>query len=664
MELEKLGLNKGKIALFNKKNINTVEDLTRFLPKKYYDFRMPKKIKDLKIGEYQAIVGTIESSLLKPMKNSSKRFISVNIIDNMNWSMTIMIFGQEYLFKKLSKGKKFLFCGQVQSLGKGKVMSNPTIMTEDIKSGCKIYPVYSKIEKTSSEYLITKMNEALSLTNNEEFIEGNIIKKYDIISSAEALNLVHKPKTIEDINKAHKRMLFDDLFYYNFMLRQNRKESSSKVDIKVNSFKDSQKIVRGLPFVLTEGQRKVLNSIAIDMKKGNRINALIQGDVGSGKTLVAILLMAIMCEGGYQSVLMAPTNILAYQHYEEVKKQLSPLGYKVGFLTADLKTKPKRELLKAIKEKEIDVIVGTHSVISKNVEFNNLGLTIVDEEHRFGVIQRDSLKENSCHTLTMSATPIPRSLASTIYGDELKVETITTMPVGRQPIETKVITNSKEAYSRIFEELKKGRQAYIVCPLIKKSDSERMENVVSVEEEYVQAVKEFESRGFKVGIVNGSMKEEEVSQTLINFKSKEYDVLVSTTIIEVGVNVPNATVILIKNAERFGFAQLHQLRGRVGRGIDKSYCYLDSKNKEKFEVFEKTTDGFEISKQDLLLRGAGNFLGVEQSGNNRYVMLMLSNPALNERIKNDIGEIFKDKKRLEKYECQFAYREGDEIIGS
>jgi len=289
--------------------------------------------------------------------------------------------------------------------------------------------------------------------------------------------------------------------------------------------------------------------------------------------------------------------------------------------------------------------------MSEKVEFNNLGLSIIDEEHRFGVNQREQLNKEGVHKVSMSATPIPRSLALTMYGDMIEVETIKASPKGRKPIETDVVSpeNIHDVYQSILKELQKGRQAYIICPLITKGESEKMDGVANIEEEYEYAKKLFGKHGFNVGMVTGQLKDDEINESLTKFKEKAYDVLIATTIVEVGVNVPNSTVIMIKNAERFGFAQLHQLRGRVGRGNHQSYCYLISENKEKFQIFKETRDGFKIAEHDLLLRGAGSFLGTQQSGDNKLLMLMLANKDLNESIKKDVDEIYQDEKRLKRY---------------
>lgn len=438
---------------------------------------------------------------------------------------------------------------------------------------------------------------------------------------------------------------------FNFKLKQNNQDVDKETHIEINNLIKAKELMDNLPFELTDGQRLALRNLAIKMKSKKKVNALVQGDVGCGKTLVAILLMVSVSENGYQSCIVAPTNILAKQHYQEIKERVEPLGFRVGFLSSELKKREQNTILKQIKNGELDMIVGTHSLMSEKVEFNNLGLAIIDEEHRFGVEQREMLNKEGVHKVSMSATPIPRSLALSMYGDNVDVETIKSLPKGRQDIITDIIPTDKnqEVYNKILEELKIGRQAYIVCPLITKSESEKLEGVANIEEEYEVATKFFEKHGYKVGVATGNLGDDEINDVLNGFRAKEYDVLIATTIIEVGVNVPNATVIAIKNAERFGFAQLHQLRGRVGRGCHKSYCYLMTDKGDKFNIFKKTRDGFKIAEEDLILRGAGSFLGTQQSGDNKFLMLMIAHPKLNESIKKDVDEIFKDEKRFKRY---------------
>lgn len=647
MNLEILGLRKDKINQFNNKGIFTIEDLVSFLPRKYYDFTNTKNVKDLLDGDYQAVIGTVEKLDVK------KGMISVTLKDNLNWKMYITFFHQDYIAKTIKVGQRYLACGNVKYKGDAKfrTMTNPIIFTTEIESNLKVYPVYSSISGMSDKFLNEKINSALTLIDKDDYLENILLSKYDLIPQYKATRLLHQPKTMDDLKVASKRKLFDELFLFNFKLKENNKDVNTDTHIEIKKFVKAKELMDNLPFDLTEGQRLCLRNLSIKMTNKKKINALVQGDVACGKTLVAILLMVSVSENGYQSCIVAPTNILAKQHYQEIKERVEPLGFKVGFLSSELKKREQNAVLKQIKNGELDIIVGTHSLMSEKVEFNNLGLSIIDEEHRFGVEQREMLNKEGVHKVSMSATPIPRSLALSMYGDNVDVETITSLPKGRQEIITDIVpTNkSKEVYHKILEELKLGRQAYIVCPLITKSESDKLEGVANIEEEYKVATKFFEKHGYKVGVATGNLKDDEINNVLNGFRAKEYDVLIATTIIEVGVNVPNATVIAIKNAERFGFAQLHQLRGRVGRGIYKSYCYLITDNGEKFNIFKKTRDGFKIAKEDLMLRGAGSFLGTQQSGDNKLLMLLLAHDQLNKNIKKEIEQIFNNPSRLKKY---------------
>lgn len=647
MNLELLNLRKDKINQFNKKGIYTVEDLVNFLPRRYDDFSKPKSVKYLNDGEIQAVVGVIEKVTNK------NGVINVTLKDSMNWKLFITFFNQGYLIKTLKVGEKYLACGMVKFSGDAgfRTMTNPAIFTKNIEENLKIHPIYSNITGMSSSFLNEKINSAISLVDKEDYVENVLLSKYSLISKQKAIRGLHQPKTLDEIELAKNRLLFDELFLFNFKLKENSNDEVKDSFVQIKHLKKAKELMEKLPFELTEGQRSVLRNIVKKMRTGKKVDALVQGDVGVGKTIVAILLMVSVSENGYQSCLVAPTNILAKQHYEEIKEKLEPLGFNVGFLSSELKKREQNAVLKSLKNGELDMVVGTHSLMSEKVEFNNLGLSIIDEEHRFGVNQREQLNKEGVHKVNMSATPIPRSLALSMYGDMIDVETIKASPKGRKPIETDVISpeNVNDVYKSILKELQKGRQAYIICPLITKGESEKMENIANIEEEYEYAKKLFGKHGFNVGMVTGQLKDDEINDSLTKFKEKEYDVLIATTIVEVGVNVPNSTVIMIKNAERFGFAQLHQLRGRVGRGNHQSYCYLISENKEKFQIFKETRDGFKIAEHDLLLRGAGSFLGTQQSGDNKFLMLMLANKDLNESIKKDVDEIYKNEKRLKRY---------------
>ena len=666
MDLSILGVTPQKKKQFFRKKIFTVEDLMRFLPRKYYDFRNPSLIKDAKVDEMEAIIGTIVEVKQYP------KVLKVVVQDSNNWTMDMIWFnGFSYLMKFIDVGKTYIFCGKinVQEGYSRKQMISPKF-SENIDKYKKIVPIYSSIVGMGEDYLLDKINVGLSLTSKDEYLDLDIINDFGLIKEYEMERIFHQPETMEEIKEAEKRLMFDELFKFGVVTSHEYSQTDNSCNIEIKSLNLLNSFVKTLPYALTEGedsQKTTIQNILNEMRKGYRTTSLVQGDVGCGKTMVAICLMLALVDNGYQAAMMAPTTVLARQHFEEIQKSLAPFGIKVAFLGGKMKTKEKREMLALIKSGEAKIVVGTHSVISKQVEFNNLGIAIVDEEHRFGVVQRRNLEKKASegiHMVTMSATPIPRSLALTIYGDFVKVYTIKKMPAGRKPIITKVEENVNKAYDFMEEQINQGRQCYVVCPLIEENDSEKMEDVKSTMETYEEICEYFKTKPhIRVCQINGKMKQPEIDDILSKFAMGDFDIIISTTIIEVGVNVPNSTVILVKNAERFGLATLHQLRGRVGRGSYQSYCLLQSPRgaTERLQIMESTTDGFVIAEKDLELRGTGDFIGTKQTGENKAVMLMLSNPHLYDEIKNYTMNIVKDEEKMKRY--QFIIDEYNTIMG-
>lgn len=654
MDLSILGVTPQKKKQFFRKKIYSVEDLMRFLPRKYYDFRKPKLIKDLVINEMEATIGVVTEIKTFP------KCLKVVVKDDMGWTIDMIFFNYgPYLLKKLDVNKKYIFIGKV-SVPNGyfkKQMISPRF-SEDIDKYKKIMPVYSNIEGMAEDYLLDKIEKGLAITCKDEYLDLDTIKDFGLIKQYEMERILHQPDNMEELNSAQERLIFDELFKFGIITSYEYSKTDNSCNINIEKTDKVNDFIKNLKFELTEGddsQSSTIFGILEQMKKGIRTSSLVQGDVGCGKTMVATILMIAMAENGYQSVLMAPTTVLARQHYEGISKDLASFGIKCAFLGGKMKAKEKRETLEAIRTGEINIIIGTHSVISKNVEFKNLGLAIVDEEHRFGVAQRRLLEKKASegiHSITMSATPIPRSLAMTIYGDFISVYTIKKMPKGRKKVITTIESESTKAYDFMYKQIKDGRQCYVVCPLIDESDSEKMIGVQSTAEVYDE-MKNYFSKYPEIRIcqINGKMKQDEIDNILFKFAAHEYDIIISTTIIEVGVNVPNSSVILIKNAERFGLATLHQLRGRVGRGGYQSYCLLQSPKEgiERLEVMTETTDGFVIAQKDLELRGMGDFIGTRQTGENKPVMLMLANPDLYNEIKDYTLNIVNDEARLKDY---------------
>lgn len=650
MELTELGINKGKIKQLNNKGIESVEGLVRFLPRKYYDFTKTTDIKDIKEGDNVSVVVKIEDIASGP------NYVRIRVIDRNNWTMNIIWFNQQYILNMLSVGLVYNFCGTatINPLYNNIQISNPVHFSTNLEKYKTIVPVYSKIKGMSADYLQNCIDTALNLVDKVEYLDKYLLDKYSLYKLEDTINNIHQPKTMNDVKMSERRILFDDLFYYATKLKLSKGESMGKTTINIDKADTIAPFIDSLPFTLTEDQLETTRSIYRDMKLKNRVNSLIQGDVGSGKTVVAFMLMLIASENKVQSALMCPTNVLAKQHFKEMKDIANKMNYNVEYLSGTTKAKEKNVILKGLKDGTIDMVIGTHAIISKTTEFKNLGLTIVDEEHRFGVVQRDLLNDKSsdmAHHITMSATPIPRSLALTLYGGSVKVYNITQMPNGRKKIITQLIDDRYLSYKFMKDEVSSGRQCYVVCPLIDDSDSDKMKDVKSVNEIFVDLKKYYKGSNIKVECISGDMKPDIVSGIVDKFTNKEIDILLSTTIIEVGVNVPNSTVMTVINAERFGLAQLHQLRGRVGRGAFQSYCNLVSNKDEnpKLQALVDSTDGFKIAEKDLELRGAGDFLGTEQSGDNKYIMLMLSNRKYFDEIMKDVDDIFNNEARYNYY---------------
>lgn len=650
MELELLGIPKQKINQLMNADIYCIEDLIKYLPRKYYDFRNSVPIKDIKDGDICAIVGTVGEI------KESNNLVYTKVTDSNGHFCYAYWFNQKYIAKILKEGQEYIFCGRTKIDESFYNMKKifPIMFDININKLKKIIPVYRKIKGMSDEYLEKLISDALKLVNTEDYLENKIVKQFGLLGEFDAFKTIHKPCTTEDIEKAKERFVFDDLFLFNFQLKNLHKVKDQTTLYSISTCKTWNQLYHGLPFDLTDDQKKCLKEMYYLMRQGKRVNALIQGDVGSGKTIVAIFMMLLAAENGYQSCMMAPTEVLAHQHYEELTRQLKDFPFQIGYLSGNLTAKQKKDILEKIKSGEIQLVIGTHAVIQDGVEFNKLGLMIVDEQHRFGVVQRETLLEKyqNPHSIVMSATPIPRTLSMALYGDSIQVLTIKTKPVGRKPVETCQIEKDDKINEFMLKEIQKGRQCYVVCPLIDDSESERMAEVESVNTVYKNLVSYFKRfPKVKISLISGKMKQKDIDEEIRKFANNETHILVSTTIVEVGVNIPNATVMVIKNAERFGLAQLHQLRGRVGRSNYQSYCILQSPKKDdiKIQIMCSTTDGFEIAKKDLEIRGPGDFIGIKQSGQNKYVMLMLAYPDLYEKISKLNDQIYADPDWYERY---------------
>jgi len=653
LNLNVLSMPTRKRNQFEAKGILTIEDLLRYVPTKYHDFTTPTYIDEVENNDMCAIIAKIEKI------EDKKTFIKATVKDGKGSSFSIMWFHAPYVKRMIKVGRVYIFCGKVSEFEPfpGRVYKSiiSPLFSEDFSKYQKIFPVYRKIKGMSDDYLKEKIFEALACNSKEEYLELDIVNNFDLMKNYEMERAIHYPKTMEEAEKAKNRIIFDELFKFALIMNERFTTSGKITNIEISKRGLLDNFIAGLPFSLTKDQSKVIDNLFEHLLSKEKTMALVQGDVGCGKTMVAIALMLIMAENGYQSCLMAPTTVLATQHYEEVKELCEGFeGIEVVFLNGAMRVKEKREALAKITSGEATIIIGTHAVLSKDVHFKNLGIAIVDEEHRFGVVQRHLFEEKNedIHIVTMSATPIPRSLAMTIYGDGSQIYTIKTMPKGRIPVETMVTDSEKESYDLMLREIEKGRQCYVVCPLIEDSDSDVLKGVDSVEKTYARLRKYFkENKNVSIGKITGKMKKKEVEEEINHFLNNDYNIIVSTTIIEVGVNIPNSTVMLIKNAERFGIAQLHQLRGRVGRGSFQSYCLLltDKVDDPRIEALVSTTDGFKIAEKDLELRGLGDFIGTSQTGDDKAVMLMISNPEYYQSVKNEVIEILNNPKRKKKY---------------
>lgn len=645
MQLEAAGIIKRTAHALNKKGIYTLDDLARFFPKRYHDYREIKPLNDA-IGTDCAICGYMED-IAKDNK-SGRTLLKAYVIEaSSGEKIRIMWFGQAFRWSYLGEmlQSEVVVCGKVRyDKVYGYSICNPEYFCSKQSFYGRIVPVYGKVKGISEKTL----NSAITLAINRasEPLDEEIIKEKGWMDYKTALQIIHKPKNFEQLEQAQYRIATNDLLYFSLSLKK-KPAAGNKTKYVIKNTDQTEKLLKSLPFELTNDQKSAYLTIKEDMTAGRRANYLIQGDVSCGKTIVAFLCAMMMADNGYQTAIMAPTSVLAYQHYAELLKYAKKCGKTVVYLHSGMKTKEKKEALAKIVTGEAEFVVGTHSVISKDVMYFNLGLVITDEEHRFGVKQREALfakASESAHVISMSATPIPRTVASVLYGEDKKIITINTMPKGRMPVQSFINNNDTQIIRFIEQEAKKGHQAYIVCPLIEEADDgSRIADVRSVDETAALYGNALKRVGITLEALNGKMKKEEIEEILTRFKEGKTQVLVSTTVVEVGVNVPNANIMVISNAERFGLATLHQLRGRVGRGTTQGYCILKSKesSNERLQIIKRTTNGFEIAKEDLRLRGMGDLLGTKQSGASKLLDLAISMPELYEQIQILASEMVK-----------------------
>ena len=621
--------------ILKKRKMETVEDVCQLFPSKYYDFSFISPLNTNRLDKNHAFVCKLVSYELK--KQSSIYIVRCTLHDIYTQNeLCVSWFGTTEMYNVLKKdynpGDTCFIGGKLKASNKKNLffMSNPIIFKKyDGKSDCHIYTAYEKIRGISESNFERIINECLEHATIPDKVPRELLHKYNLMSKDEAIREMHKPSSVEGVKKAKYRLNMDDLLYFALQLEEKNRNLPAGSAYGIHSLAITTKIIENLPFQLTKDQKSVYEELVNRIRSGKRLNALIQGDVGCGKTILAFLLMFVMADNGFQSVLLAPTQVLASQHYNELKEMAAPYDIDVVYIANGLKKKEREAILKSIEDGSALMIVGTHSVLSKEVKFHDLGLSITDEEHRFGVLQREEITTKAkagMHTVTMSATPIPRSLSDVLLSTT-EVFNIQSMPNGRKPIQTAICASQNTIFQFIKKEIEKGHQAYVVCPLIEDKQGV-MEGILSVEQTYTEYANVFGKNA--VAVLNGKMKEDETEKVIRSFKNGEIKILVSTTVVEVGVNVPNATVIVINNAERFGLASLHQLRGRVGRGNSPGYCILNSVHKDNKRLIAlcKYKNGFQIAEADYALRGSGNILGTEQSGSNYYVELSMRYPDL------------------------------------
>lgn len=625
LELKKLkGIGDKTTLAFNKLNIFSVEDLLKYYPRRYEHFEEPVLFDDVCIDGIYAI-DCIIKNIPRVFKSQSGKDMVVTYLGDKNGTLAkVSWFNMPFLKNQLKVGNRYIFRGEIKREGKNLIMMQPAIYShiDYVKLTKKLQPIYP-LKQGITNKTITKAveNALLETTILEEKLPMDILQKYNFIDYKSAIKNIHFPFDYTEYEKARKRLVFEEFYYFLLNLKKLKEEKIYEINhYYIEHHDKTKKFIKTLPFKLTTSQEKVFKEISADLSGSYVMNRLVQGDVGSGKTIVAVLAMLDTVFSGYQATLMVPTEVLANQHYETITHMLCRAGLdiKVELLTGNVTAANKRKIKEKILSGEVDMVIGTHALIEDNVEFANLALVITDEQHRFGVKQREKLENKSTypHVLVMSATPIPRTLAIILYGD-LDISKIDSMPLNRQPIKTCVINDSmkERSYRFILNQINEGHQAYVICPMVEESEDIDAENVI----DYTEMLKRYFPSELKIEYLHGKMKANAKNEIMDRFSNGEIDILVSTTVIEVGINVPNATVIMIENAQRFGLAQLHQLRGRVGRGEYESYCILvnsneNEKTKKRLDVLFESNDGFYIANEDLKTRGPGDFFGVRQSG--------------------------------------------------
>ena len=614
------GVGPNRVQLLNRVGIFSLNDLITYFPRDYEDRSKPKEIYECVDGE-EALIEAVVVTRMVQVRLKRNTMYRITVRDE-TAMCTITWFNQSYLKNVIKVGQKYKFYGKISKKGNKFEMTSPVFDSEEKENNTgKIIPIYPLTYSLSQNTIRRIIENGLKEIdgNLEETLPEYLIKDYHLYGLEEAIKKIHFPEQFEDFNKARKRLVFEELLTMQLALLELKNNYST--DTKGIQFSKEAKmseIINTLPFNLTKAQLRVLEEIDNDMESDKPMNRLLQGDVGSGKTVVAMISAYKAVKSGYQVAIMAPTAILASQHLESFEELLKGQGIKCELLISSITKKKKEELKERLANGDIDILIGTHAMLEENVVFKNLGLVVTDEQHRFGVKQRTTIVEKGEHpdVIVMTATPIPRTLALILYGD-LDISIIDELPPNRKQIETYAVRKSlsDRVNNFIKQQIIEGRQAYVVCPLVEENEEMDLKSVEALYKTY----KEETFKDFNVAYLHGKMKAKEKDEIMNDFKDGKIDILISTTVIEVGVNVPNSSIMVVENAERFGLAQLHQLRGRVGRGEYQSYCILKYEGnsdtiRERMKVMVDTNDGFVISEKDLELRGSGDFFGTEQHG--------------------------------------------------
>ncbi len=665
------GIGEQRAKSLSKLGINTLSDLLSYFPRSYEDRSKHVPIAALTPDESACVRGLVASEPTLSRVRRGMELVKLRVVDDTG-SMDITYFNQSYVQKQLKAGQSYVFYGRVTIEGNRCSMTNPLFEAQDAPTFVtgRIVPIYRLTAGVSQKMLIGAIRQVLDECTGQlsDALPESVSEKAQLCKSAYAFENIHFPADLGTLELARRRLIFEELFVLSCALTRLKHNRIKKSGILISTPRPDD-FFSSLPFVATGAQKRAIEEAFRDMRSGSAMNRLIQGDVGSGKTLVAAACVWCAHCGGLQSAFMAPTEILVNQHYNTLKELLLPFGVKVVKLTGSMTAKNKREVLQSIKEGEASLVIGTHALLSDTVEFARLALVITDEQHRFGVSQRAALfeKGDSPHTLVMSATPIPRTLALMIYGD-LDVSIIDELPPGRQPVDTFAVGEDmrKRIYNFMRKQVDEGRQVFVVCPAI--NDDEERPNDLKTAKEYSVFLKETVFPDLRVGCIHGKMKASDREKIMDTFVDGGLDILVSTTVIEVGVDVPNASLIVVENAERFGLSQLHQLRGRVGRGSHKSYCVMfsDTANddsKARLAVMESTCDGFKISEEDLRLRGPGDFFGSRQHGlPEMHIADLCTDVRILQSAQDAAQELLKLDPDLKSPENQALRRRTDELF--